>query len=306
MGKNTFMKRMASDMSVCSLRFFLATVTVIPRKVLNLIRQILFTIAYPFMGRIRRICDNNLRSVFGDSRTQEEYTAMIKGCIRYISQGMVDLLHFVQRPDGLLPITRVHNEEVLRQALSHGHGVIAVTAHLGNFPLMFVALVQKGYKVNVIIRPMRDQKFSEFMFDLCDRRQVHMIPTYPRTHFLRECLGALKRNELLFILLDEFVEEDSGITVEFFNRQVPRGLGPILFQSRTGSPVLPMFIIKNNEDGFEIFIEPPLDIKNGGAHAPEHDRVKIARLTKTIEEYVRRYPLQWGGWLNKRWSESLQ
>ena len=303
MSKSKLSKRILSSLSMISLRFFLGAVKIMPRKALSLLRQLLFSLAYPFMGRLRRICVQNFLSVFGDSRSAEEYDRMTKGCIRYISQGMVDLLHYVQRPEGLLSVTNIHNEQVLRDALSKGVGVMAVTAHLGNFPLMFVALVQKGYKVNVIIRPMRDAQFSEFMFDLCARRQVHMIPLMPRTRFMRECLAALKRNELLFILLDEFVPEEAGIPVEFFGKTVTRAVGPMLFHARTGAPVMPMFIIKNNQGGFEIFVEPLLD-KEQGDSPDENSRRQISRLTKIIENYVRRYPLQWGGWLNKRWAKA--
>ncbi len=302
MKKNRYIKEFASGLQIHSLRFFLAAVKITPRRVLDLVRQVLFAVAYPFMQRLRSICRRNLESVYADSRNAADYTAMAKGCLRYISQGMVDLLYFVQSPKRLLPITRIHNEAILQKALEKGRGVMAVTGHLGNFPLMFVSLVQRGYKVNVVIRPMRDKRFSEFMFDLCARRQVHMIPLFPRTTFMRQCLGALKRNELLFILLDEFVPEEASVRVDFFGKQVTRAVGPMLFHRRTGAPVLPLFVIKNNQGGFDIFIEPALEMEPG-LTPEEEDRQHVARLTQIIEDYVRRYPLQWGGWLNKRWAD---
>ena len=214
---------------------------------------------------------------------------------------MMDLLYYLNRPKELYKIVHIENEDHLKEALSLGRGVIAVTAHLSNFPLMFVSLVQRGYKVNVIIRKMRDADFSKFMYQQCHKWNINMIQTSPKKEFLRESLGALKRNELLFILLDEVVPKEGGVTVRFFNSEVSRAAGPMLFLERTGAPVLPMFIAQENNNGFGIFIEKPFEIYAGGTK--EENTVKnIMGLTNIIEGYVRRYPLQWGGWLNRRWA----
>ena len=140
---------------------------------------------------------------------------------------------------------------------------------MGNFPLMFVALVQKGYKVNVVIRSMRDENFSKFMYRLCDRWGINMIQTSPAKQFVRESLAALKRNELLFILLDEVVAKENGVKVKFLNREVSRAKGPVLFFERTSSPVLPMFIVKDDKGHFQIFIQPPFEMAQGTS-APEN------------------------------------
>ena len=164
-----------------------------------------------------------------------------------------------------------------------------------------MSLVQKGYKVNVVIRTMRDENFGKFMYNLCDQWGIKMIQTSPGKQFLKESFGALRRNELLFFLLDEVVADENGVKVEFLNREVIRAKGPMLFFERTSSPILPMFIVKDDKKHFKIFIKKPFEIIKGGS--PQDDMVKnIAGLTNIIEYYVSRYPFQWGGWFNKRWA----
>jgi len=170
--------------------------------------------------------------------------------------------------------------------------------------LMFVALVQKGYKVNVVIRSMRDENFSKFMYRLCDQWGINMIQTSPAKQFVKKSFGALKRNELLFILLDEVVAKDNGVQVKFLNREVTRAKGPVLFFERTSAPVLPMFIVKDEHSHFKIFVEHPFDVDQGGS-AQENMVSNIAGLTRIVERYVNRYPFQWGGWFNKRWALGL-
>jgi KDO2-lipid IV(A) lauroyltransferase len=272
-----------------------------PRGLIDFSLGGVFFIAPFFLEKIKLICIKNLHILYGNSRNDREYRQITDKYIRLIGHSMVDLLYYLNHPKELSKIVHFENEDHLKKALEPGRGVIAVTAHLSNFPLMFVSLVQKGYKVNVVIRKMRDEDFSKFMYQQCDKWNINMIETSPRKEFLRRSLGALKHNELLFILLDEVVPQEGGVGVRFFNSDVSRAPGPMLFMERTGSPVLPMFIAQEENKDFRIFIEKPFEIQAGGTK--EENTVKnISGLTNIIESYVRRYPLQWGGWLNKRWA----
>ena len=288
-----------------ALRFLERIMKIMPRWFIDLFMGCVFPIVFLNIKGLRQICIRNLKLVYGSSKDKKKYELLTKQYIKSIGDAMMDLLYYVDRPDELSKIVHFEDEDNLKKTLELGRGVIAVSAHLGNFPLMFVALVQKGYKVNVVIRNMRDENFGKFIFHLCDKWGIKMIQISPGKQFLRESLGALKRNELLFFLLDEVVANENGVKVKFFNRDVVRAKGPILFFERTSSPILPMFIVKDEKNHFRIFIEQPFEIIKG--INPWENMVKnIAGLTKIIEYFVNRYPFQWGGWFNKRWALSIE
>ena len=272
-----------------------------PRWFIQMLMEAAFFAAYYGITNLKRICMKNLYLAYGEQKSQEEYRETTKRCFKNISHAMLDLLYFVERPKELSKIVEFAKEEHLQQALQLNRGIIAVTAHLGNFPLMFISLVQRGYKVNVLIRPMRNKDFSKFMFDLCAKWKINMIQTSPQKTFLKESLGALKRNELLFFLLDEVVPQGTGVPVNFFNTQVTRATGPLLFEERMGSHIVPIFIAQDDQKHFKISIEEPLVVEKQ-FDVQENNRRNIASLTNTIERFVRKYPFQWGGWLNKRWA----
>ncbi|MBF0504524.1 MAG: lysophospholipid acyltransferase family protein [Candidatus Omnitrophica bacterium] len=274
---------------------------VIPRRLIDFFMEGLLFFVYMWTKNIKQICVRNLQLVYRDSKDKKEYEQIARQYIKSIGVGMMDLLYYVQRPHQLLKIVHFECENNLKKALESGRGVIAVSAHLGNFPLMFVSLVQKGYKVNVIIRNMRDENFGRFIHQLCDRCGINMITTTPPKQFLKKSLEALKRNELLFILLDEAVEQENAVKVNFLNREAMRATGPILFFERTRSPVLPMFIVKDEKKHFKIFIEQPFETDKG-KNAQESIVNNITGLSRIIEHFVIQYPYQWGGWFNKRWS----
>jgi KDO2-lipid IV(A) lauroyltransferase len=295
-------RKFRQKISFSILRAFLWGMGVLPRWCVNFFSELLFNVIYLALDRQKDICSRNLQSIYGGIYDKHGYQSMTKACLKNISQGMLDLLYFVNRPQELMRVVHVNHEEYLKAALEKGHGVIVVSAHLGNVPLLFIALSQKGYKVNVIIRPMRDKDFGQFMQELCARRGINMIETVPLKSFIKKSLQSLHRNELLFILLDEFVEDEFAVKVKFFNRQVNRAVGPVLFHERTGAPVLPIFIAGDLKNNLQIFIHKETEIEQG--QSLEESTVRnISNLTRLIEDYVSRFPLQWGGWLSKRWGQ---
>jgi Kdo2-lipid IVA lauroyltransferase/acyltransferase len=273
-----------------------------PRWIVDLLMGGLFPAVYLMTKELNQICKKNLQLVYGDSADNKKYELITRRCVRSVSYAMMDVLYYVDRPDELSKITHVENEDSLKTALKLGRGVIAASAHFGNFPLMFVSLAQKGYKVNVVIRSMRDENFSKLVHRLCDKWGIRMIPTSPGKQFLKESLGALKRNELLFFLLDEIADQQKAVKVKFLNREVTRATGPFLFFERTFSPILPMFIVQDERKHFRIFIEQPLEIYKGSDKWKNMENI-IVGINGVLECFVYGYPQQWGGWFNRRWAE---
>jgi len=296
-----YFKKFLNRLSIASLKFFLGVMRVLPRWCVQGLIGGMFSLAYSWIKGLKKICKKNLYVVYGERKTAEEYEFMTKLCFNNFGQAMIDMLYYVNRSEELLKELSFHGEEHLVKAQEKGNGVVCVTAHLGSFPLMFMGLVQKGYKVNVIIRPMRDKDFSEFMFGLSSKWGINMIQTIPKKEFIRKTLACLQRNELLFILLDEVAPEGAGIDVDFLNCRVTRSVGPVLFHERIGSAIVPMFIVKNESGRFNIFIEKELDVEKD-LGSEENTIRNISALSRIIESFVKKYPLQWGGWLNKRWA----
>ncbi|MDD3375169.1 MAG: lysophospholipid acyltransferase family protein [Candidatus Omnitrophica bacterium] len=298
-----YLKKFLNQLSIMSLKLFLGLMRILPRWCVQGLVGVVFSLAYLWIKGLKKICKKNLLVVYGQDKTPEQYEIMMKECFRTLGDSMIDMLYYVNRPQEFSEVFSIHGEECLKKAQKKAKGVVCVTAHLGNFPLMFMGLVQKGYKVNVIIRPMRDKDFSEFMFGLCSQWGINMIQTAPKKQFIKKTLACLQRNELLFILLDEVVPKESGVDVDFLNCKVTRSVGPVLFYERLGSAIVPMFVVKDHNGHFDIFIEKELAVENNFS-SEENTIRNISSLSQTIEFFVKKYPLQWGGWLNKRWAQN--
>jgi len=115
-----------------------------------------------------------------------------------------------------------------------------------------------------------------------------------------QSIKTLRRNELLYILFDQNYGDDGQVFVNFFNQKAATATGPIILSQRTGAPVLPVFILRKGRQNYCIQIQKPVTFQfNGGGHMELVNNV--AKLTKIIEDFIERYPNQWGGWLHNRW-----
>jgi KDO2-lipid IV(A) lauroyltransferase len=193
---------------------------------------------------------------------------------------------------------KIKGKEYLDASLTKGKGVIALGAHFGSFTLLGSRLAVEGYPMNLIIN---EGNFPRIWKKLATYQGIVGQKTFspkPATSSIKKSLNCLHRNEILYIVADE-QQRRGGIPVPFFNRKAFTPLGPAIFSLKTGAPILPMFIVR--EDGLQrtLVIGPPIEMNRTSDEKKDTERL-TAVFTKAIEEMVREYPSQWA-WLNRRW-----
>jgi KDO2-lipid IV(A) lauroyltransferase len=188
-------------------------------------------------------------------------------------------------------LVRFEGKHHLDNALKEGKGVIALSAHLGNFPLMSARLVNEGYSLSVVIRDPENPKIAKDSVSFRDTLGIETIPDEPRLTCVSKCFKALKENRILLLQIDQ----NAPVTeawVDFFGYLVPTFKGPALFSMRTGAPILPVFMRRYSNDLHQITIHPPFTLNMTG-NSEQDITLNTARLIKLIETAIREYPEQW-------------
>jgi KDO2-lipid IV(A) lauroyltransferase len=204
---------------------------------------------------------------------------------------MMENSRYLEYEDSYLKtLVRFEGKEYLDKALKQGKGVIALTAHLGNFPLMFARLVKEGYPLTIVARESKNPKIVKFITSLKDTIGMESIPLKPKMTCVARCLKALKENRILMIHIDLNAPATEA-WVDFFGYLVPTFKGPVVFSFRTGVPIIPMFITRKHHY-HNIIIHPPFDLNITGDRQQDITS-NIARLTKIVEATIREYPEQW-------------
>jgi KDO2-lipid IV(A) lauroyltransferase len=259
-------------------------------------------IAFYFLWKARRIALNNLYLAFGKEKSKKEIKQICQDSFENIGKDMTETSRFSDYDDDYLrTLVRIDGREHLDQALKHGKGVIALTAHLGNFPLLSCRLAKEGYPLSVVVRLSRNPKIVKFTTSLVDSIGLEFIPDKPRMSCVARCLNVLKEKRILMIQIDL----NAPVTeawVEFFGYLVPTFKGPAVFSYRTGAPIVPMFIFRNADQRHKITIHHPFDLETSGDKQLDITS-NISKLTKIVEAIIREHPEQWW-WVHRRFKRA--
>lgn len=227
----------------------------------------------------------NLTLITGN-RTPED-SPLIRDVFRNFAYYLVEFFHahrYLRLP------VEVEGDDRLSGVLASGKGGIMLSAHLGNWELGAVALSRLGLPMHAVALPHGDPPMNE-LFDRQRRRcGVGVVPV--GVHATRQCLQILRRGELLGIVGDrEF--GPNGVSVSFLGRAVELPRGPAILSLRTGAPVIPVFLIREDAWRFRLYLEEPIyPPQRRCASRDTHDLTQA--YAAVLARYIQRFPTQWG------------
>lgn len=271
----------------------------LPFSLIRFSSKILVAIGYVFVIGQRRIAKESLLMAFGNEKSDAEISQIVRQCINGVGYNIIDMVYFMAHPERAKEFISVSGREHLDQAFKKGNGVVAVTAHFGNFPLMMLYLAQEGYPSHAIVRQSRDEKMEKYLSEKRDGMGLKTIYARPRRDCIEGSLKALKKNEMVFMPIDQNFGALTGVFVDFFGRKAATATGPVVIAQKTGAVILPMFIISEGRARHRLIIEPPFELIKKD-HKKEMLTENMAVLTQKIEKYIRKYPQEWG-WMHRRW-----
>ncbi|MCX5896172.1 MAG: hypothetical protein NTZ51_10135 [Proteobacteria bacterium] len=244
----------------------------------------------------------NLRFAFGEEKSEAEREDILKRCMADIGKNFMEVMHsFRLSSKQIKERIELTGREHLDQALKENKGVIAFSAHQGNFILIGPRLIAEGYPFSLIVSDPKDQRIAALFRDMRERLGVGSIPDKPKRECIGRSLRCLRDNGILFLQIDQNAAPDDPL-VDFFGWLVPTFKGPVVFSLRTGAPVLPFFMSRKPDNRLQLVIGPPIQFVQ--AEDKEQEIIKnVALLTSITEQNIRQFPEQWW-WLHRRWKKA--
>ena len=257
-----------------------------------------------FSQRYQRKITRNLKIAFGESCDRKKVAAITGTLARNLGLNFAEtLISSTEKKKALLDSIRIHGIEHLDRALSAGKGVIAFSAHIGNFTLIGLKMAAAGYDFNMLVKDPRYPSVAEAFHILQEGQGGKFIYVEPWDRALRQILSCLRKNEVVCMLADE-KKTKSDIYVDFFGHPAPTAPGPAVLSLRTGAPLVPVFIVRKDDGLHHIFIEPRLELSLNGDRTKDI-RTIVASYTRVIEDFIKIYPDQWF-WINDRWKKKVR
>ena len=254
---------------------------------------------YSFRGfRIRSIA--NLRTAWGNDLPDAQIRRVAQGSLRNFFRAFIELPIVLAADSGeLRNMISVVGCDNLDAAVGKGNGVVLLSAHLGNFFLLGTRLALDGYAVHVLVNQPRHGRFAELMDQYRLQVLQKTIHARPRREAFKQVAQALRRNEAVIMIADEYRRTGSGVRVPFFGRSVLARRGPVTVALRTGAAVVPAYVIRRPDNKLQLIIEPEIELIRSDRDKPEIAE-NILRITAWLEKTVRSHPDQWN-WMSIKW-----
>lgn len=192
------------------------------------------------------------------------------------------------------------NLHYLKSALAEGHGVVVLTAHVGNWEWLSASFCFEELPVTAIVKRQPNEQHTRLLNEF---REMVGAEVFSRgTTELVGAAKALKKGKILGFLADQ----DAGPTgafVDFLGKPASSPLGPAVFSKRFQSPIIPAFIVRLRDGGHKVIIKEPLYYENRTDTDDELYDLTVT-MVKIVEDIILQYPDQWL-WFQKRWNTPL-
>lgn len=277
------------------LRGFVWFLPWIPTRPFDLFTSLAEEATFRLLWRYRQRMEENLAAAMGkEISSPERRRALVRRAWRNFAQGVLETSRAMHLSRGeILSKVAIEGEQHLKRALEKGKGVIALSAHLGNFTMVGCRLAAAGYPFSVVVKQPRDRRFARLIDGYRERVGIQTISAKPRREAVRGILKALRGNRIVLLIADEF--KSGGVEVDFFGRGRPAPRGPATLALRTGAATLTMFATRNAQDHLTLRIGPEIELVRA-EDLEESVAANTALFTKQLEAMIRRYPDQWN-WL---------
>ncbi len=230
---------------------------------------------------------NNIKTALGKSA--EESSIYAHKIFRNFSKYLVEFLRFSKMDkDYIEKNVTVVGADNIKNALKLNKGILAFSAHLGNWEWGGALLAQLGFPTSVIALAHKDKNINDLFIKTRNDKGVKNIPLGGSA---RKSLQLLAKNELVGILSDRDFS-DNSIPVSFFGRPalMPAGIGLLGVMSK--SPIVPVFITREKGLKYKLSIEKPIEYTVTGDRKTDIRNI-VQAAASVIERYVRLYPEQW-------------
>jgi KDO2-lipid IV(A) lauroyltransferase len=234
-------------------------------------------------------------------KSEKERRYILESMYRNLGMNIVEefrLPHITE--EELQRIIRWEGEQNARTVLAAGKGMIVLSAHVGNWDILCTIAPKFDFPATIITKNIKNESLNRFWMESRSRFGLKFVPAH---NSYRQCLAALRKNEIVGFILDQNMINTEGIFVDFFGKPACTSPGLAYMAAQSGAAVVPVFIVRGDNGVHTVkmlpAIPPPPDRKPGTISD------YTQRYTKVIESAVREHPDQWI-WIHRRWRTKPQ
>lgn len=177
----------------------------------------------------------------------------------------------------------------LDDAMAKGRAIVCVSGHFGNYDVCRSALIQRGFDVGALYRPMNNGLFNGLY-----ERSIRTIggKMFPRSRRgMSQMITHLRNGGLLMLLVDQYMHKGAPLT--FFGQPAKTALSAAQMALKYDAVLVPIYAVRQADGlSFKIEVEAPIPFTDA--------ETMTQALNDSLEAKVRAHPEQWL-WTHRRW-----
>jgi lauroyl/myristoyl acyltransferase len=271
------------------LRIVRKVAQILPLRVCYAAAVLLSELAWLIMPVQRENAINNMAQVLGCDSKDPVARRKAKTSFRYYAYYMADFLRLpVTDPDEIDARFQFDAWKDIDRALEGGKGVVFISAHVGNWDAACSALSRRGYPLNVVVDTFHPKRLNDLVQG---HRCSHGTKVIQLEDSARRVLGALRKNEILGLLID-IPSPENGVMVKFFGKQTYVPAGGALLSLKTGANLISGIIVRNPDHTYKGMVTSQFDVELTGDLSVDV-KLLTQRIMDSMENFIRQYPEQW-------------
>ena len=279
------------------LRCISAFLRIIPESVALSIGKLLGLICYYLIPIRRKVVCRQLHEALASEIAADE----IRRCARRVYENLgLNLVEFLllnpDKPEEIMAKVRRVNMERFEKAAAEGKGVLVLTAHFGNWDLLCCSQALCGHPITILSKTIKPDWLNDYWMNT---RSACGIRILPERGVKEELLEILRLGGVIGFVADQHVSGKTGIPVDFFGRPASTTSGLARLAMESGSPVLPIFLFREDGGKHRMEVGEPVPITEGES-PDETIHLTTRSYNAVLEKTIRKQPDHWL-WLHRRW-----
>ncbi|MEO8583626.1 MAG: lipid A biosynthesis acyltransferase [Flavitalea sp.] len=187
-------------------------------------------------------------------------------------------------------------EENLRKIVDLQKGGLLLSSHIGNWEIAGHLLNRLNTRINVVMFDGEHQQIKKYITSVTGERNMNIILIKNDLSHIYEINDAFKRNELICMHSDRFIEGNKTLTANFLGDKARFPAGPFVLAAKFKIPLSFVFAMKETNFHYHFFAS---ELKQYGHLEKEAVMPKILNdFIGEMESKVKKYPEQWYNYYN--------
>lgn len=254
-----------------------------------------FLASLAFLLGIRRgVALANLRQAFPQLTGRERWR-LAWANYRHLGTCAADFLRSPSMSDEeLFALVDPGDWEVLDRLVRAGQGVVACTAHLGNFELLGVYAARRRLPMAILTKPLKGAANARWVGTraLAGIREIHKG--------MDNLVDSVKRGEALALLIDQNMLPKRAVFAPFFGKLAATTPAPAVVAERTGAPLVLTYLLRQPDGRYRVHVEGPFHFERSTEDRAADILAFTATMNERLQAVVARHPEQWF-WVHRRW-----